>query len=114
MTSNSFFSSDDRRGQTSRNLSIVLTLGSRTLQPLFVKAAARASSDHRRIGHGDGAERLAHLQPGHNLRHVRYQALRQVANLGAWVGNDFLALAVIEFLRHLKRLARRPAKARTA
>src|SRR5436190_12314895 len=86
----------------------------RTLQPLVVEAAARASSDHRRIGHGDGAERLAHLKPGHDLRHVQYQALRQVAHLGTRIGDDLLALAVIEILRHLERLAGRPPEARAA
>src|SRR3954466_7809587 len=73
----------------------------RAPQPLVVETAARASSDHRRIGHGDGAERLPPLQPDHDLRHVRYQALRQVAHLCARVGDDLLALAVIELLRHL-------------
>ena len=66
------------------------------------------------VGHGDCAERLAHPQSGHDLRHVRYQALRQVAHLGAGIGDDLLALAVIEFLRHLERLGRQPAEARTA
>ena len=57
---------------------------------------------------------MAHLQSGHDLRHVRYQALRQVAHLGARIGDDLLALAVIELLRHLERLAGRPAEARAA
>src|SRR6202011_1681411 len=47
-------------------------------------------------------------------RHVLYQALRQVADLGAGIGDDLLALAVIELLRHLKRLGSRPTEARTA
>src|SRR4051812_38854239 len=83
----------------------------RTLQPLVIEAAARASSDHRWIGNGDGAERL---QPSHDLRHVRYQALWHVSHLGARIGDDLLALTVIELLRHLERLAGRPAEARAA
>src|SRR3954470_25047661 len=86
----------------------------RALQTLVVEAAARAPADDRRIGHWDGAERLSHPKPGHDPRYVRYQALRQVAHLGARIGNDLLALAVIEFLRELKRLAGRPAEARAA
>src|SRR5438874_11090695 len=50
---------------------------------------------------------------GHDPRYVLYQALRQVADLGAGIGDDLLALAVIEFLRHLERLGRWPAEART-
>ena len=86
----------------------------RALKALVVESAARAPADHRRIGHGDCAERLTHLQSGHDLRYVRYQALRQVAHLSARIGDDLLALTVIEFLRYLKRLAGRPAEARTA
>src|SRR6516164_5929197 len=86
----------------------------RTLQPLVVESAVRAFADDRRIGHGDRAERLAHPQSGHDLWHVRYQALWQVTHLGARIGDDLLALAVVEFLRHRERLARRPAEARAA
>src|SRR5450759_523448 len=84
------------------------------LQPLVVETAARTLADDRRLGQGDCAERLAHPQSRHDPRHVCYQALRQVAHLGARVGDDLLALAVIELLRHRKRLAGRPAKARAA
>src|SRR5882724_6888264 len=38
----------------------------------------------------------------------------KIANLGAGIGDDLLTLAVIELLRHLERLGRRPAEARTA
>ena len=86
----------------------------RTLQTLVVESATRAPADDWWIGHGDCAERLPHLQSGHDLRYVRYQALWQVAHLGARIGDDLLALAVIELLRHLERLARRPAEARAA
>jgi hypothetical protein len=85
MTSNSFFSSGDRRGQ-----------------------------NDRRLGYGDCTERLAHPQSGNDPRSVRYQALRQVAHLGARIGDDLLALTIIELLRHLKCLAGRPAEARAA
>src|SRR5262245_61940775 len=86
----------------------------RGFKALVVERAARALADHRRIGHGNCAERSAHPQSGHDLRYVRYQALWQVAHLGARVGDDLLALAVIEFLRHRERLAGRPAEARSA
>src|SRR5664280_1165841 len=86
----------------------------RALQPLVIETAARAPADDRRLGHGDCAERLAYPQSGHDPRHVCYQALRQVAHLGARVGDDLLALAVIQLLRHLERLAGRPAEARGA
>ena len=57
---------------------------------------------------------MSRLQSGHDPRHVRDQALRQVTNLGARIGDDLLAGAVIELLRHLERLAGRPAEARAA
>src|SRR5215471_17730238 len=47
-------------------------------------------------------------------RHVLYQALRQVADLCAGIGDDLLALAVIELLSYLERLGSRPAEARAA
>src|SRR3954452_19999620 len=86
----------------------------RTLQTLVVETVARTSSHDRRIGHANCAERLPHLQPCHDFRHVRYQALRQVTHLGARICDDLLALAVIELLRHRERLAGRPAEARAA
>jgi hypothetical protein len=64
--------------------------------------------------HRDCVERFTHTQSGHDPRHVLYQVLRQVADLGARIGDDLLALAVIQFLRHLKRLGGRPAEARAA
>src|ERR1700688_2976770 len=42
----------------------------RALQPLVVERAARASTDDRRHGHRNRAERLARLQGGHDPRHV--------------------------------------------
>jgi hypothetical protein len=45
------------------------------------------------LRHGDGAERLAHPQSGHDPRYVRYQVLRQVADLGTGIGDDLFALA---------------------
>src|SRR5450756_783124 len=86
----------------------------RTLQTLVVETATRALADDRGLGHGDCAERLAHPQSSHDPRHVCYQALRQVAHLGTRIGDDLLALAVIELLRHRKCLAGRPAEARGA
>jgi hypothetical protein len=77
----------------------------RTLQPLVVKGAARASADHRWFGYRDRAKRLAHPQSGQDPRYVRYQALRQIAYLCARIGNDLLALAVIQLLRHFERFA---------
>lgn|GEM_PF-6772947 len=86
----------------------------RAFQSLVVKSGAGAPVDHRRFGHRDRAERLSRLQSGHDPRHVRDQALRQVADLGARVGDDLLARTVIELLRHLERLAGKPAEARAA
>src|ERR1700733_2722258 len=86
----------------------------RALKALVVESSARAPADHRRLRHRDCVERLPHLQPGHDLRYVRYQALRQVTHLGARIGDDLLALTVIELLRHRERLARRPTEARAA
>ena len=73
-------------------------------QAVVVKAAACASADHRRLRHCDLAECPARLQTCDNAGHVRYQAFRQVSYLSAGVGDDLLALAVIEFLGDLQRL----------
>src|SRR3984893_16285287 len=48
------------------------------------------------------------------IRGTSFIKLLQLADLGAGIGDDLLAVAVIEFLRHLERLGRRPAEARTA
>jgi hypothetical protein len=79
-----------------------------------MESAVRTLADDRRLGRRDCAERLADPQPGHDPQHVIYQALRQVAHLGARVGDDLLALAVIEFLRDFERLGGRPAESRAA
>src|SRR5271157_2944497 len=84
------------------------------LQSLVMETAACALSDDRGIGHGDCAERLARLQAGDDLRDIRCQALREITHLGAGIGDDLLALAVIEFLSDFKRLAGRPTEARAA
>ena len=86
----------------------------RTLKPLVAESAARSLADDWRVGHGDCAERLAHPQSGSDPRHVRYQALRQVAHLGTRISDDLLALPIIELLGHLERLAGRPAETRAA
>src|SRR5207249_7088750 len=86
----------------------------RTLKPLVVERAARTSTNHRRLGYRDRAERLAHPQSGYDSRHVRYQALRQIANLCARISDNLLALAVIQILRQFEGFAGRPAKARAA
>ena len=78
---------------------------------LVMEAAACALPDDRGIGHRDCAERLALLQGGDDLRNVRYQALREITHLGAGIGDDLLALAVIEFLGNFQRLAGRPTEA---
>src|SRR5208337_1263314 len=84
------------------------------LKSLVMETAACALSDNRGIGHGDCAERLARLQAGDDLRNIRYQALREITNLGAGIGDDLLTLAVIEFLGEFQRLASRPTEARAA
>ena len=83
-------------------------------QPLVVKGAAGAFADHRRLRHRDLAECLAHQQTCDNTGHIRYQAFRQIAHFSAGIGDDFLALAVIEFLGNLERLGSGPAEARAA
>src|SRR5271157_6333674 len=84
------------------------------LQSLVMETAACALSDDRGIGHRDCAERLARLQAGDGLRNIRCQALREITHLGARIGDDLLALAVIEFLSDFQRLAGRPTEARAA
>jgi hypothetical protein len=44
-------------------------------------------------------------------RNIRYQALREITHLGAGIGDDLLALAVIEFLSDFQRFAGRPTEA---
>ena len=83
-------------------------------QPLVVEDPAGAAPDQRRPRHGNAAPGAPFLQGGHDARHVGDQAFRQVARLGAGIGDDLLALAVIELLRHLQRAGRRPAEARAA
>ena len=77
----------------------------RTRQPLVIEGTARASTNYRRLGYRDRAERLPHPQSGNDLRHVRYQALRQIAHFGTRIGDNLLALAVIKLLRHFERFA---------
>ena len=84
------------------------------LESLVMETAACALPDNRGIGHRDRAERLTRLQAGHDLRNIRYQALREIAHLGAGIGDDLLSLAIIEFLSDFQRLAGRPAEARAA
>jgi hypothetical protein len=84
------------------------------LESLVMETAACALSDDRVIGHGDCAERLARLQAGDDLRNIRCQALREITHLGARIGDDLLALAIIEFLSDFQRLAGRPTEARAA
>src|SRR5947207_13615055 len=51
-----------------------------------------------RSGTGIALNDCPHPQSGHDPRHIRYQTLRQVAHLGARIGDDLLALAIIEVL----------------
>jgi len=83
-------------------------------QPFVMERAARPAPSDQRLGHRNGPEGSADPKPGDNPRHVRDQALRQVAGLRARVGDNLLALAVIEFLGNLQRSGRRPAEARAA
>src|SRR5208337_672977 len=84
------------------------------LKSLVTESAACALSDNRGIGHRDRTERLTRLQACHDLRNIRYQALREITYLGAGIGDDLLTLAVIELLGDFQRLAGRPAEARAA
>jgi hypothetical protein len=79
-----------------------------------METAGCSLSDNRGIGHGDCAQRLARLQAGDDLRNIRYQAFREITHLGAGIGDDLLALAIIEFLSDFQRLAGRPTEARAA
>ena len=119
MTSNSRRSSARQARPDLAQLSTVLTLG----MTAWWLAPARPLSWNaplapRRIIGGSGTgmalKAPADPQPGDDARHVRDQALRQVAGLRARIGDDLLALAVIELLRHLQRPGGRPAEARAA
>ena len=57
---------------------------------------------------------MAHLQASHDPGHIIDQVFRQIPHLGTGIGDDLLALAVVEFLRDFQRLGRRPAEARGA
>jgi len=83
-------------------------------QALVMERAARPPAHGQRLWHGDGAEGLAGPQGSDDPGRVRDQALGQVARFGTGVGDHLLALAVIQLLRHLQRLGRRPAEARPA
>src|SRR5208337_3829720 len=81
-------------------------------ESLVVEGAACAPADDRLRRHGDSTEKLTYLlQSGHDHRDVRYEVLRQIANLGAGISDDLLALTVIKFLRDLQRLGCRPSEA---
>ena len=80
------------------------------LQALVTEGSMGAFADHQRRRHGDLLERLAHLKACDDLCRIRDQIFRQIAHLGAGIGDDLLALAVIERLGDLQRLGRRPAK----
>src|ERR1700730_9603137 len=66
------------------------------------------------LGTGIVLNDLPTRSPATILRYVCYQALWQVAHLGARVSDDLLALTVIQLLRHLKGLAGQPTEARAA
>jgi hypothetical protein len=53
-------------------------------------------------------------QRSDNRRHIGDLVLGQVTRLGARIGNEFLALAIIKFLGHRKRPVRGPTQALTA
>ena len=80
----------------------------RALQPLVVEGAVAALANHRRRRHLDRSVGPPRPQPGDDLRRVRDGALRQVAHLRAGVGQDFLALSVVELLGDVERLRGRP------
>ena len=82
------------------------------LEPLVVEGAVASPADHRRRRHREFGIGPAHTQPGDDRRHVGDGALRQVAHLGARIGQDLLPRPVVELLGHLQRLRRRPAEAR--
>ena len=76
--------------------------------------AVPSLADRRRRRYQNGGVGPARPQPGDDLRDVRDRAFRQIADLGARVGQDLLARAVIEFLGDVQRLRSRPAEARAA
>ena len=82
----------------------------RALKALVVERPMGAPADHGRGRHGDLLEGLTDLQTRHDPRRIRNQVLGQIAHLGPGIGDDLLALAVIELLGDLQRLGRRPAE----
>ena len=86
----------------------------RALEALVVEAAVASLADHRLRRHGDGGIGFACPHSGDDLRRVGDRALRQVAHLGTRIGEDLLAHAVIELLRHLQGPGSGPAEAGTA
>ena len=86
----------------------------RAFQPLVVEGAVPSLADHRWRRYWNGGIGAARAQPGNDPRNVRDGAFRQIADLGARVGQNLLARAVIEFLGNLERLRGRPAEAGAA
>ena len=83
------------------------------LQRTVAKMAGLAFADHR-LGQIEMGEAAQPRQRGDDGRHVRDLVLAQIAGLGARIGDQLLAVAVIEFLGDGERLVRRPAPALAA
>jgi hypothetical protein len=97
---------------------MTLTLGTMAwcgtpLSALSQKMPGLAAADY---GPGDHKVRKA-AQPSHGLdngRHVVDLALGEMAGLGPGIGDDFLALTIVEFLRDRKGLICGPTPALAA
>ena len=75
-----------------------------------MEAAVPSLAYYRRRRHRYRTVGCPGLQPGDDLRHVRERALREVAHLGARIGDDLLVRAVIELLGHFQGPGSRPAE----
>ena len=84
------------------------------LQPLVPEMPLFAPADDRLGRHGQSAEGLSGCQRRDHRRHIGDQAFRQIPRFGAGVGDEFLALAIIQRLRHLQRMRGGPAEPRPA
>src|SRR5208337_282180 len=78
------------------------------LQRAVAKMAGLAFPDHR-LGQIEMGEAAQPRQRGGDGRHVRDLVLAQIAGLGARIGDQLFAVAVVEFLGDDERLVRRPA-----
>src|SRR6202045_1418753 len=77
------------------------------LESPVAEMAGLAAADHRRR-HFELSKATQAGQRGDHRRHVTGLIFAQVTGFRAWIGDQLLAVAVIQLLRHQKRLVGRP------